>query len=87
MRELHLEGLRQARERKAALTPEVRALVETAVAQFHGRLVRSFCGPEAEKKGYMPAYAATVEEYRAYRELHPAMHRWAEWEKSLDLSI
>lgn len=77
------EGVRQAQERFAALTSEVRTLVETKLAEFDSRLVRSFVGEEGKKKGYMPGLTATFEEMREFRKTHPATHKWVAFEQKV----
>lgn len=79
------EGLRLAREVKAARTPEQVAAAEAAEAQIVSRFLRLFAGTEAQSKskGHQPCFVLPVEEFREFRKTTPATHRWAEFEREL----
>lgn len=82
-----VDGLRRAQERRDSLTPEVLDRVEALLASVPSRLVRLFCGEEsqAKSKGHQPCVVVSLGTFREFRKTHPVTHRWAEWEKSLDL--
>lgn len=83
--ELREDGKRAAAERWASMTPEVRLVVEASLARMHSRFVHMFVGEEGDNPGHMPGMVATSDELREFRKLHPATHRWAALENSLDL--
>lgn len=79
------EAARQAGERLAAISPEVRARTEALVASFNSKLVRLFCGTEdmAKSKGHQPCEVVSVEDLRKFRKAHPATHQWVEFERQV----
>lgn len=82
------EGLRLAREAKAARSPEQVAVAEFAEAKLLSRFFRMFAGTEdmSKSKGHQPCVVVSAETMRKFRKTTPATHQWAAFEqKFLDM--